>query len=168
MINLKKGKTEVMLFGTAKRLLLKDRELNIKYQGTEINITKEYTYLGYTLDNTIKLNRCFDTPYRKCCNRLQRLSTLRHHVTSDTATKIFWSMILPVVTYSPLLKLQFTRTQLGRIQSIECCAKNITGFQQHGKVLAPIVKTLHKQSCIIVRKCLDSQMCSNFSNYFKM
>ena len=63
VINLKKGKTEAMLFGTAKRLSLKDRELNIKYRGTEINITKEYTYLGYTLDNTLKLNRCFDTAY---------------------------------------------------------------------------------------------------------
>ena len=77
-------------------------------------------------------------------------------------------MILPVVTNSGLLKLQFTRTQLGRIQSIECRPKNIIGLQQHGKVLAPIVKTLHKQSCITVRKCLDGQMCSNFNNYFKI
>ena len=42
LINLKKGKTEVMLFGTAKRLSLKDRELNVKYRGIEINTTKEY------------------------------------------------------------------------------------------------------------------------------
>ena len=77
-------------------------------------------------------------------------------------------MILPFVTYSGLFKLQFTRTQLGRIQSIECHAKNITDLQQHGKVLAPTVKTLHKQSCITVRKCLDGQMCSNFNKYFKI
>ena len=37
-------------------------------------------------------------------------------------------MILHVVTYSGLLKLQFTRTQLGRIQSIERRAKNIIGL----------------------------------------
>ena len=145
VINLKNGKSEVVLFGTAKRLSLKDRELNIKYRGTEINITKEYTYLGYTLDNTLKLSKCFDTAYPKCCNRLQLLSALRHHVTSDAKTKIFRSMIIPVVTYSGLLKLQFTRTQLGRIQSIECRAKSIIGLQQHGKVLAPMFKTLHKQ-----------------------
>ena len=46
VINLKEGKTEVMLFGTAKRLSLKNRELSIKYRGREINVTKEYTYLG--------------------------------------------------------------------------------------------------------------------------
>jgi hypothetical protein len=64
--------------------------------------------------------------------------------------------------------LQFTRTQLGRIESIERRAKDIIGPQQDGKVLAPIVKTLHKQSCTIVRKCLDGQMCSNFNNYFQI
>ena len=116
-----------MLFGTAKRLSLKNRELSIKYRGREINVTKEYTCLGYTLDNTLKLNRCFNIAYRKCCNRLQLLSKLRHYVTTDAATKIFQSMILPIVTYSGLLKLQFTRTQLKRIQSIERRAKNIIG-----------------------------------------
>jgi hypothetical protein len=83
LINLKKGKTEVMLFGTDKRLSLKGRQLSVKYRGTEINTTKEYIYLGYTLDNTLKLSGCFDTAYRKCCNRLHLLSTLRHHVTAD-------------------------------------------------------------------------------------
>ena len=92
------------------------------------NVTKEYTYLGYTLDNTLKLNGCFNIAYRKCCNRLQLLSKLRHYVTTDAAAKIFQSMILPVVTYSGLLKLQLTRTQLKRIQSIERRAKNIFEF----------------------------------------
>ena len=76
-------------------------------------------------------------------------------------------MVVPVVTNSGLLKLQFTRTQLNRIQSIECRAKNIIGPQQHGKVLAAIVKILHKQSCITVRECLDGRMCINFNNYFE-
>ena len=55
---------------------------------------------GYTLDNTLKLNGCFNIAYRKYCNRLQLLSKLRHYVTTDAAAKIFQSMILPVVTYS--------------------------------------------------------------------
>ena len=40
VINLKEGKTEVMLFGTAKRLSLKNSESNIKYRGTKINVVK--------------------------------------------------------------------------------------------------------------------------------
>ena len=83
---------------------------------------------------------------------MQLLSKLWHYVTMDAATNIFQSMILPVVTYSGLLKLQFTRTQFGRIPTIERRAKNIIGTQERGKVLAPIVKTLHKQLCINVHQ----------------
>ena len=60
VINLKKGKTEVMLFGTAKRRSLQNRQLNITYRGVPINNTNEYTYLGYTLDNSLTLKGCFD------------------------------------------------------------------------------------------------------------
>ena len=48
-------------------------------------------------------------------------------------------------------------SELGRIPTTERRAKNIIGTLVHGKVLAPIVKTLHKQSCITVRKCLDGR-----------
>ena len=60
VINLKKGKTEVMLFGTAKRRSLQNRQLNIMYRDVPINNTNEYTYLGYTLDNSLTLKGCFD------------------------------------------------------------------------------------------------------------
>ena len=43
VINLKKGKTEVMLFGTAKRLSLHNRKLDLKFHGVSINNTETYT-----------------------------------------------------------------------------------------------------------------------------
>ncbi len=104
-----------------------------------VNISNEYAYLGYTLDNSLTLKGLFDKAYKKCCNRLKLLSKLRYHVSSSAANRIYQSMILPVVTYSGLLKLQFT-----------------------------IIKILHKQSCSIVRKCLDNRMCTNFDNYFEI
>ena len=45
LLNLKKGKTEAMLFGTSKRLKLHGRELKIIYNGTPISFVKEYVYL---------------------------------------------------------------------------------------------------------------------------
>ena len=51
IMNLKKGKTEAMLFGTSKRLNLVDgRQLNIKVNGTCINCTARYKYFGVALD----------------------------------------------------------------------------------------------------------------------
>ena len=166
VINLKKDKTEVMLFGTAKRRSLQNRQLNITCRGVPINNTNEYTYLGYTLDNSLTLKGCFDKAYKKCCNRLKLLSKLRHHVSSDAANRIYQSMILPVVTYSGLLKFQFTKTQSDRFQSIERRAENIIAPDEHGQ-MPSIIKILHKQSCSIVRKCLDNRMCTNFDNYFE-
>ena len=47
IINLKKGKTEVMLFGTAKRLSGFDgKELKLSVNGSRIDMTTNYKYLG--------------------------------------------------------------------------------------------------------------------------
>ena len=51
IINLKKGKTEAMLFGTARRLgKFKERQLNIKVRETTINCTTKHKYLRVTLN----------------------------------------------------------------------------------------------------------------------
>jgi hypothetical protein len=50
----------------------------IPSRGVPINNTNEYTYLGYTLDNSLTLKRCFDKAYKTCCNRLKLLSKLRY------------------------------------------------------------------------------------------
>ena len=45
-LNLKKGKTEYMLFGAGKRInKLNDPPMNIEYRGTQVNFTTTYTYL---------------------------------------------------------------------------------------------------------------------------
>ena len=50
LINLKKGKTEMMVFGTGKRLSAQPRLLRVEYRGQPINKTQSYKYLGYVLD----------------------------------------------------------------------------------------------------------------------
>ena len=60
LLNLKKGKTEAMLFGTQKRLKLHGRDLNISYNGTSITFVKEYVYLGNKLDLNLLLNSNFE------------------------------------------------------------------------------------------------------------
>ena len=54
IFNLKKGKTEVMLFGTSKRLnLFHGRQVNLSVNGSLINTTTYYKYLGVHLDPTL-------------------------------------------------------------------------------------------------------------------
>ena len=60
VLNLKKGKTEAMLFGTAKRVKLHGRELTISYNGTSISFVSEYVYLGNVIDSTLTLQSNFN------------------------------------------------------------------------------------------------------------
>ena len=45
-----------MLFGTAKRLQVNLKRLELYYDQTKINITESYTYLGSTLDPHLTQN----------------------------------------------------------------------------------------------------------------
>ena len=129
IINLNKGKTEVMLFGTAKRLSLQSRDIDVKYKGESLKTTTSYKYLGYALDPSLTLCKNFDDAHKKASNRLRLLSKLRDYVTSDVANKIYQMMIVPIVTYSGTIKLLYTRTQLEKLGSIEKRAKEIIGSE---------------------------------------
>ena len=54
-INLKKGKTECVLFGTAKRLCSHDG-LKVSLQGHLINFKSKYKYLGLHLDPSLSMS----------------------------------------------------------------------------------------------------------------
>ena len=59
VINLKKGKTESMLFATSKKLTKIDVTLVVKYGDHVINSTSCYEYLGNFIDPSITLNMNF-------------------------------------------------------------------------------------------------------------
>ena len=66
VMNLKKGKSEEMLFGTSKRLnLTNGRQLNIQVDGTCINCTSNYKYLNVALGPSLNFESHFNTIYKK-------------------------------------------------------------------------------------------------------
>ena len=165
MINLKKGKTEAMLFGTGKRLSATERNLELRYRGHTINNAVSYKYLGYTLDTRLLLNENFDIAYKRVSNRLRLLSKLREYLTPDAASKIYESMILPILAYNAMIKPVLTDTQLMRLESIERRANEIVG---HGKSVSNTDSLIRRKVCQFVRECLDNKVCSNFQGYFEI
>ena len=99
LINLKKGKTEMMVFGTGKRLSAQPHLLRVEYKGQPINTTQSYKYLGYVLDPGLTLNENFEAAYKKAGNRVRLSSRIRNYVTQSVATKIYQMMIAPIITY---------------------------------------------------------------------
>jgi hypothetical protein len=164
VINLKKGKTEIMLFGTGKRLSLQPHNVEVKYRGHSINFTMSYKYLGYTLDSCLALSENFNIAYKKASNCVRLLSKLRVYVTPKVAFKIYEMMILRIITYSTSIKPTLTRTQLAKLSSIENRVNEIVGREKH---IPRLEKLIQKKACLTVRKCLDNDVCCNFQGYFE-
>lgn len=99
IINVKKGKTECMLFVTAKRLSLTEKTWEIKFQEHHINVTTSYKYLGIEIEQTLSKSKNFNQSYKKASGRLFLLSKLRHQLNTESATAIFNTTVLPIVTY---------------------------------------------------------------------
>jgi len=118
IINLKKGKTEATLFGTAKRLnkfKFKERQLNIKVGEISINCTTQYKYLGVTLDPSLTLDTHLDITCKKAAGRVNLLRRIRSSIDTSTAIVIYNAMI----TYCGSIGLGWPESKLKRLRSIE-------------------------------------------------
>ena len=77
IINLKKGKTEVMLFGTSKRLKTHGKEIEVTYDNVRVNFVTQYKYLGTIVDNHLNFNENFHRSYKRASTRMRLLQRLR-------------------------------------------------------------------------------------------
>ena len=125
ILNLKKGKTEALLFGTAQRIRKFTEPLCIAHDDGQINITSTYKYLGVHLDSSLNLNSDFDSKYKKASGRLRLLAKIRSHLDIESAKAIYRSMVLPVLTYSGILNLKLNRTQENMLSSFHNRAMQI-------------------------------------------
>ena len=64
IINLKRGKTEYLLFGTLQRIAKQSETLDVMYRGSKILNTKQYRYLGIEIESTLNLNTHFDKYFK--------------------------------------------------------------------------------------------------------
>jgi hypothetical protein len=163
IINLKKGKTEAMLFGTSKRLT--NKNLDIFYNEVKIIFVTSYKYLGNIIDNTLTFDLNFNSSYKKASGRLRLLEKLRPSLTLEAAIKVYLSMIIPLLTYSGTVHLNYTKTQLQKLSSIENRARKI--ILKDGN-LPNILNQIKKEACAYVRKCIDGDVCQNYKSYFEL
>ena len=123
-MNLKKGKTESMIFGTSSRLK-KTSPLEIKINETLLNQTTCYKYLGVHLDSSLTMNENFQVKYKKLSSRLRLLSKLRSNLTFQAAKKIYNSIIVPVFTYCGIVNMNLSKTSTKKLNRIHKRAATI-------------------------------------------
>ena len=161
IMNLKKGKSEVMLFGTPQKLSkLKKETLNINYRSSAINVTTEYKYLGVHIDSTLNLNTNFDKVYKKASGKLKLLAKLRYQLDMKSAVAIYDSMIVPTITYCSSLQANLTSTRKKRLQSFVNRASKIIAHNSNISAKLPSLESItNRHLCYFVRKCLDNETC---------
>ena len=151
-INLNRGKTETMIFGTSCRLSKCGKKLNLYYDDRVIHATETYKYLGTILDSTLSFSTNFDRMYKKTTSKLRRLYSLRMYFDSSIKAKIFKAMILPCITYNCTVNLNLTQTQRQKLQTIDRLAEKIIGKKQ-----TSIENEIKKHSVMLVCKCVQKE-----------
>ena len=127
IINTKKGKTEVMVFGTCQRLKRLDSpSLIIERNISTINNTATYQYLGLDLNCTLNMSNHLRKSLKKAMTRINLLKKIRPLLDSKSAGKIYNAMVLPVLTNCPYATCGTVSSSLeSKIRSAENCAQKI-------------------------------------------
>ena len=89
VINLKKGKTNTMLFVIAKRLKKCGKKLTLYYDGIQIPTRETYKYLGTRLDSTLSLSTNFEKMYKKTTAKLCLMYSHRSYLDQHSKIKCF-------------------------------------------------------------------------------
>ena len=165
LLNFKKGKTEVMLLGTAQRMKRYGHQLAIKYNNNIVNPVTQYCYLGNIIDQHLTLSPNFDFYYKRATCRIRLLKSVRKYLTVKAAKSVYESMILPLLTYSSAIKTSYTNTQIGKLQSLEHRAAKIIGVNN----VKSTKSVVESQICSLVKQCLKKELQHEiFDDYFKV
>ena len=136
------------------------------YRDEPINVVSIYKYLGNIVDNHLSLNENFNKVYKKASNRLRLLSRMKSYLTSDAGLKIYEMMIIPLVTYSSSIHLNYNQSQKQKLQSIDRRATNII---DNGNVTTSIENYANRERFLFVKKCLLKTFNNNtFNRYFEV
>ena len=167
-VNLKKGKTESMLFGTHQKIN-KQISLKVFFNGQVINATNSYKYLGIELDQTLHLAKNFQKCFKKASGRLRLLSRVRHLLTPYAAHTLYKAVVLPIVTYCASINICSTDTQKRKLESIKNRGERIINRNcKYVANLTSIHEIQKKHFCMLVFKCLNGKMNEHFHNYFEV
>ena len=163
LLNLKPGKTELLVFGTNQRLAKIPKYLEVIYNHQVINVTTLYEYLVVELTSSLNLNSQFDRNYKKELSRLKTLHRIRHLLTNKSAKDVFSLMVLPTLSYCSLLKPSFSNTQVKKLRSLERRSKSlINNFDPN------IINLLKKRICFFLYDFINEKIFPRLNDFYEL
>ena len=118
VLNLDKGKTEFVLYGTTQRLKGAPG-VKIVINGAEASSSEVYEYLSVSLDQSMPFSEHFKKVYHKAVNRVHLLQRDRQKLTTQAAESTYKSMIRPLITYSDLVLLCLSKSNINKLEKLQ-------------------------------------------------
>ena len=99
ILNLKKDKTKIMVFGTKLRLPKINSNINVEYHSIKVNRMYSCKYLGVKVDPSLNLSNHFQCVYKTASSRLRLLQRVRPNLTKTSVLRIYQAFIVPKIIY---------------------------------------------------------------------
>ncbi len=166
IINMKEGKTETLLFGTAKRISMKTEPFKVCQGPNAIRNTNEYKYLGIYVTTSLDLNSHFERSYKKAAGRLRLLAK---YLDLKSARDVYCSMIMPVFTYCGVLQMKLSETKIKQLKALhDRCLKIVYDGENSSEGLPSKINANKIRACKLVRNCIDKDICEIFKDHFTL
>ena len=166
IINIKKRKTEFVLYGSSKKLSTQPT-IQIKINNTTVNEVEGYKYLGVFLDNHLSLQRYAQDMYKKALARVKMLSLIRQNTGAYVAETIYIAMIRPILLYCYPLQLGLPKGTIERIQAVQEKANRIVATKGIKPNWDTIETTCKRRILVDVFKVLNDLAPINFKGFFQ-
>ena len=127
-INIKK--TKYVIFG------LKSQIKEIRHHVLHINDhfldrVTSYKYLGVTLDACLTYSRHMENCLNVSSHKVFLLSKIRKYITAEAATRIYKTMIMPILEYGDILYDGSNQFLLGKIQTLQNRCLRICNYEPY-------------------------------------
>ena len=132
ILNLKPGKMELVIYGTAWNLATQ-LECNVELKGSKINHATHYEYLGVSLDQHLTMSQQTTKIYTRINQRLKQLRRVHKNLIRSTAETICVSMIEPISLYCAPIYAGI-HSHANKLKKLEGKAKNTVRLTNHNNI----------------------------------
>ena len=137
------------------------------FNGSPINVTTSYTYLGTEIDHHLNMNEQFNKVYKSMSSKLHLLKKLRQNLLFEEAKSVYKSMVVSIFSFDCIVNLNISRSKIEELSSIRRRASSVVNIYGDKFKSDHLYNVSRRQACLLIEKYLDGLTCQNFHNYFK-
>ena len=165
VVNLKKTKTECVLYGTHQRTS-RSKPMKVKINQTKITESDVYEYLGVKMDKNLTFSDHLEKTAKKATSRVKLLSRIRHNISPYTAEIIYKVTILPILLYCNNVFLHMAPSKKALFENIQKRALKVINGYRHNVKMEKVSSIRNKMCALEVFKSLNGVSSHAFQNYF--